>query len=917
MKRFLKIAGGIVLFLVMVAVGLNLWLTDERLKRTALPYLSEALGREVQAESMSLSFWRTFPRPGLSVGGLLVPGDAKGDTVMALERGTAGVALLPLLQGRADISEVHLRRPRFRYRIYGDGTTNMDFLFEQEDEEAAGGSWSISIPLFSVEGGEVDYRNDSTGTRAALHGLGGELSLSFDSLITSGAELRAEGLSWGSGGEARTLQVPVTLSQQSTVDTRAEILRLQDGSLSLRGLSLQLEGSVSNWSAGPDLDLSLKSSTDDFGELLALLPGRYVEGLQTRGSLTLQGTVGGSMAGGSAPSFAADLQVRDGYLKNPDLPRAIEDIRLNARADNQALTLTEFTAQAGQNTLRANGTLEHPLQEDGDFEAAVQADMDLSTLPEYYDVSTFGLQEMAGELAADVTFRGNRARPAEADYEGTFRLSGGSLRYAGVPEAITGIELDALARADRLELRSLRMQAAGNTFSTSGSIRQPLDSMRTVDLQSALEVDLSTLRRFYPVEGDSLGLGGVLVSLSGSARADLNLRGAPAEPAALVPDGTLSLTNVHLSGGGLPHPVRSLNGELRLTPSAATLQNLSFGLGDSQMELEGTMERYRNWLLPEGERNAAEPPRLTGTFRSNYLDMDQWINWEDTSSAPLAVHLPHLQSEVDAQIARMTLTGVNLSDVQGRLTGSPLELRLAEGSARLLGGSMSGSITWRVPRPERTEVIFEGGVDSLQLASFFEEYPVLGPEYRLHDYLQGHFDASVSYRTELDSLFTPVLATTDISGSFGMSRTRLEGHPIQQRVAALLDLQELRSATLDSWNSTFNVDRGVMRVDSLRLVSGGTGAVINGTRSLSDGTLDLQLTLYLPQRYREAVASVVTAQAVDALAREDGALMLPLRVTGTLRQPRIEPDRETIQPILETYLKDKAGSVLRRLFDNR
>lgn len=916
MKNFLKIAGGIVLFLVVLAVGLNLWLTDERLKRTALPYLSEALGREVQAESMSLSFWSTFPRPGLSVGGLLVPGEAEGDTVMALERGTAGVAILPLLQGRAEVTEVHLLGPRFRYRVYEDGATNIDFLFEEE-EATTDESWSISIPWFTVEGGELSYRNDSTGTRAALHGLGGELSLSYDSLVTSGADLRAEEFTWGSESDLHTLKIPVTLSQRSVVDTERESLRLQEGSLSVRGLSLQLEGSVTNWSAGPDLDLSFQSSSDNFGELLALLPGEYVKELQTRGTLTLQGTVGGSLAGGAAPSFTADLQVRDGYLKNPDLPQAIEDVRLNARADNRALTLTELTARAGQNTLQASGTLARPLEQTGAFEAEVQADVDLATLPDFYDISALGLQELSGRLAVDATLSGNRSRPAEAEYQGTFRLTDGSMRYAGVPEAITNIQMDAIARADLLELRSLRLQAAGNSLSASGTVRQPLDSMRTVDLRGALDVDLSTLRRFYPVEGDSLGIGGVLVSLTGSARADMNLRGAPADPANLEPEGSLSLTNVHFSGGDLPHPVRNLNGELRLTPASATLEALSFDLGASQMELQGTMADYRNWLLPQADRESAPPPRLTGTFRSNYVDMDQWINWDDTSTTPIYVNLPRLQSEVDAQIARMTLTGVTLQEVQGRLSGTPLEIRLAEGSARLLGGSMNGSITWRVPRPERTEVIFEGAIDSLQLASFFEEYPVLGPDYRLHEYLQGHFDASVSYSSELDSLFTPVLATTDIDGRFGMSRTRLEGHPVQQRLADMLNLQELRGATLDSWTSTFRVDQGLMRVDSLQLASGGMGAEINGTRSLVDGTVDLQLLLYLPQRYREAVASVVTAQAVDALTREDGAMMVPLRVTGTIREPRIEPDRETIQPILQNFLKDKAGSVLRKLFGNR
>jgi len=42
--------------------------------------------------------------------------------------------------------------------------------------------------------------------------------------------------------------------------------------------------------------------------------------------------------------------------------------------------------------------------------------------------------------------------------------------------------------------------------------------------------------------------------------------------------------------------------------------------------------------------------------------------------------------------------------------------------------------------------------------------------------------------------------------------------------------------------------------------------------------------------------------------------MLPLRVTGTLNDPNVKPDEEVIKPIIQKYLKYKAGNALKKLF---
>ncbi|MDX1585278.1 MAG: hypothetical protein R3222_00985, partial [Balneolaceae bacterium] len=96
MKTFLRIAGGILAFLLLLILGLNIYFTDARLQRMVMPYVDEAVGREVQVETMSLTFFSTFPQPGLSISNMSVPGDTPEDTLVSLDNLVVGVKLFSL-----------------------------------------------------------------------------------------------------------------------------------------------------------------------------------------------------------------------------------------------------------------------------------------------------------------------------------------------------------------------------------------------------------------------------------------------------------------------------------------------------------------------------------------------------------------------------------------------------------------------------------------------------------------------------------------------------------------------------------------------------------------------------------------------------------------------------------------------------
>lgn len=1024
MKTFLKIIAALLAILIVIGVGLNLYFTDERLKSTVMPYVNDAVQRDVEVESMSLTFFSTFPQPGLSINGMMIPGDTESDTLLSMDRLVASVKLFSLFGNQINISEISVQNPRFTYVINEDSTTNIDFLMETEEapEDTTAG-FTINIPQFNINGGNFGYLDKTSNTQAQFSDLNANISLLYSDVINSTVQMEVGGLSLSYDGTDYLNRLPIELSEQSKIDLKNETISLDEGTFSIRGLALDLSGSFSDWSNNLMANLTISSSSDNFGELLRLVPesyNEYVEGLETSGALSVDGSLKGALLADELPAFNLTLEVSDGYLKNPDLPKPIEDIQVLAHLDNTLLQIQKLNARAGENRFTANGELKNPTEDNGDFSFTADGSVNLATISQFYDISEFGIEQMSGQLTIDGEATGNRAKPKEAEFKGVARLQGGSLKYAEVPQAIENISFDINADPNAININSMSLKAAQNTFSMNGLVNYPMDEeRRSIDLTTDLNFDLATIKQFYPIDEDTLTMRGILTAnaqlkgqaskitesvqkgsiqlkngfishksmenpirditlnsslngptltiatasfntgnnnlsasgtitnyldenrrvnlnmkgnadlsqipeyyeleptikeLTGSSNLDLSVSGSISDPANLQFDGQFTAKNINMSGEGLVQPVKNLNGELNLNPNTANLNALTFQIGSSDIQLNGSLKDYMEYLKEKSDRKTT--PHLSGSYKSELLNLDELINWEDTTTAPIPINLPDLNSDVTADISKMIVTGVTMTDLHAEATTTPKQIKMEKASVKLFDGKATGAFTWDVPQPDHTMISFKGSLDSLQASAFFAEYPILGERSKFHEYVSGAFSADVDYFTEMNVYLDPLIETSTMDGNFGMTKARLQGHPLQQKVADLLSTKEFRNIALDKWESTYSLKNSILTINNLRLTSGDIGMELNGTQHLVKGDIDYSMKLFLPGRFKKGIASVITKQAADALTQENGTIMLPLRVAGTHENPQVQPDKEVISPILKKYLKGKAGSLIKNLFGN-
>ena len=1029
MKLFLKILAGLVIFFIVLLIGLNLYFTNERLRGLILPEVRSAVGTEVQVDQMSLTFFKTFPQFGVELQNFVLP-DPNGETVASLEELLVGVELFPLLRNEISISHLQLNRPVLNYRVYPDSTSNIDFLLEtpEEPEQPESEGYAIAIPEFTIQSATINYRDEPGEVIIVMNDLNADISLQFADLIESTVNANLGSLSASAGGTSYVDNLSLSLNQVSTVDLENERLELTEGTFSIRGLALNIAGSVSNWSAdAPSIDLQFSSSSENFGELLRLAPPEFDEqlaGLETRGALQLEGSVAGSITEEKLPAFDLLVNVSDGYLQNPDLPDAIEDINLSLELNNDLATLSEFSARAAQNMITASGTVERPLDDDAIFSIAFDGDVDLATVSRFYPIEDFGVQTLSGQLAADMTANGRIDRTEDAMFSGNFILSDGALQYVDVPRPIEQINARIQASQDRIQIDESGFRAASNRFNMSGNISNPLDEAnRNVDLSATVNFDLASIKEFYPIDEDTLKLRGqfdanivlrgqadpdqierllqrstfelrdgyidhrlvgkpleditltaeatgtrlsiqnarfvtgentlamngsvsnylsddpvfdlsfdgnavladvssyyslepYIQELSGSAVMNLNARGPAGDPGQIALNGSLEVNNVNASGDSLGLPVTGLNGKLSISPESMNLDQFVMNYGSSDISLNGRVQNYLGFL-EEDPASTTGLPSITGNYSSNLLNMDEMIDWDEESdpTEPVPIELPAMNSNVSAEISRLMFFGIPITNISGTGRTTPDQIIMDETSANLFDGTATGRMVWNVPDPLRTNMSFSGNLDSLTAESFFRDTGFLGEDSRFHQHVTGAFSTDIEYSTELDETLTPDVTTTQADGSFGMTRARLRGHPIQERIADFLKVNELRSLALDEWTATYTIADAVLTFEDFRLTSENIGIELEGTQHMVTDEINYTATLLLPERFKSGIASVISGRAADALQREDGTMTVPILITGTSADPQVGPDSDLIQEIVRDALREGAGNALKKLFD--
>src|SRR5699024_11786523 len=96
------------------------------------------------------------------------------------------------------------------------------------------------------------------------------------------------------------------------------------------------------------------------------------------------------------------------------------------------------------------------------------------------------------------------------------------------------------------------------------------------------------------------------------------------------------------------------------------------------------------------------------------------VDWSDTTTSSFTLELPDLTSSVQADIEKLVVHGVTMQNLQAHAATTPEQIELTQGRVNLFGGKADGKLRWKIPEEKPSTLHFKGGLDSLQLGSFFK-----------------------------------------------------------------------------------------------------------------------------------------------------------------------------------------------------
>jgi uncharacterized protein involved in outer membrane biogenesis len=767
--------------------------------------------------------------------------------------------LLPLLRGRFELASVELREPAIELVRNAEGVWNVTTL-----GRGATGTSDAALVLdrLVITGGQLAVTDLQTRrkTPASAADQGGRA-------VYRNIDVEVDGYAPGTAfgiGLAATLPGPGTER------------------LSVRGTAGPL---VQEDIARTPFSGVLRFDKASISGLLTFLDAEALEGTDA----VVSGSADVRSSGGQLSSKGS-LQFTDTRVRGEDLGYPITaTFEIAHDTSVGLLTIASSSVRLDRTPISLDGTVnlepDTPVL-DVHLTASNASLAETARLASAFGVAFGSGMQVSGNLHADVRARGAVDQPT---LEGQLRLRDVSISGADVPRPVEVQALDLVLTPN--EIRSNDFTATTNGTSldarvTLGGYAAPAPtvdaSLRATDADFGDVLNIARAWGAQAVDG-----------VSGTGRLSLNVR-ASGPLSAPRYSGTGSLVEATLKTPAIAESLRVRSAGMSFSMNAASFENLTMSLGKTTATGSLTVRDFAaptvRFDLSADSIDVVEMQAMVapaGDARPTVAGKAPAAQVKDGESALL-----RMQGSGRIRVGSIANEQLVLEDVQAAVTIDRGLTRLDPLTAAVYGGRHGGSIALDARRTPATFTYTSTleRVDANRLASATTSlrdviFGALSSDVRISASAGGAQEIAKSLNGTL-SLNLPDgrIANMDLLHEISNVGRFLTGRAVAER-----------STSVAALTGTFTVTNGLARTEDLKATIDGGTLGASGSINLVDQRVDLRLTAVLSKEFSQRAGGTrVGGFLTTALANQQGELVVPLRMTGTMQQPRFAPDAQRV-----------------------
>lgn len=844
--------------------------------------LEKALGRKVSFGQMHLS----LTPPSVRLDDLQIAESPQfGSGQFATAKSVAvAVKLLPLLHHEVDIRSLSLDQPQVSLIRNPDGVWNFATLGQAAPAptQAAPNSQAKQVPPakqppqtqqpapskpgesfalgeLAIKSGQVTVVDRATNARETYNNIDATLTD-----FAPGKPFSFEAALHLPGKGNETLQLSGTAGPMASAMANTPF----DGKLEFNEVSL--------------------ASLDKLSGGLAL---NGTEGILT-GEMTAKNHQGTLAAQGELKLADAVIRnVRLGYPVNLDFKGSDQLATNRIHIDNANMKLGS-TPLSISGDINAGAT---PSQLDLKLAVKQASIEEIAHLASAFGVAFNPGMQVSGGISADLTAKGPATAPAmNGKISGTdVRVSGDSLKepvsIGAIALTLSPQQISSAPFTAKTGGTALAVQFAMSNYTSPNPLIDA--TIRTANSQLS---ELLAIARAYGVSAVEGMSGNGLINL------DLHATGPIKNASALQLAGSGKIANASVKMPSLTQPVNVKNADLRFTSNSMTMQNLAASVGQTNASGSMTVQNFAaphlQFSLHADKVNVAEMQQLTATPAPQKRASFSLIPTANAQAPPSQSSFVNtMTGGGNVAIDTVEYDQLLLQNVQANVALDHGLVRMNPVSAVVYGGQEHGTITVDL-RPTPMAVSIQSKLDQV------DANKLLSSMSSVRNTLYGLLAASAN--TNFRAASAQDIART-LNGTINLDLTkgRLAHVDLLNQLSSVARFASNPGASPAAQPFTdilrltggFNVVNGVAQTNNLQALIPGGSLAAAGAINLASNTLDMHVTAVLDKLLSQKVGGTQVGGFMQtALANNQGELVIPVLVTGTLDSPRFAPDLQKI-----------------------
>lgn len=547
------------------------------------------------------------------------------------------------------------------------------------------------------------------------------------------------------------------------------------------------------------------------------------------------------------------LTVKYGGIPYLNQVKVEGDVPLEINTKQMKFTLGENQIKLNELLLATTGSLAMPNDSDMvvDFHFdAKQSDLKnfLSLIPAVYAYN-FKDMDAKGKFSFNGNTKGVYNDHSLPAFEVNLLIDNGKIKYAGLPSAINNIKVKAQIKnpdgvIDHTVVTIPAFHLAFGQAPINGRlvVKTPI-SDPYIDMALKGKLDLKQLTTIFPMKA---------MTLSGILDADVQAAGNKSaidkeQYQNFQASGQVLASNFNYAGASVPKPVSISSAKMTFSPKNISLLNLSAKVGKSDFQANGAVNNYLAYFFKKNQS-------LTGSFNlsSNLMDVNELMGTATTETKKDTAKLTvfKVPAQVDFVMAvkanRVLYDNYDISNAKGVLQIKNQSILFKDMALNMLDGTVNMNGVYATLKNQKPKINLDFGIEKMSIQKAFTTFNTVKLLAPVAKYTKGEFSTRLKFDSDLGPDMMPIYSSINASGFANIIKAVLEGFEPLNKLAAGLNVSELKKLELNNVLANFKIENGRLNVAPFNLKNGDVLMNMQGSNGL-DQSLDYQLGINIPR----------------------------------------------------------------------